>query len=92
MLLSTLAHEADQELLEIRGDCDIASMSMDSRTKMDRGLFFCIPGARFDAHDFAPQAIQNGAVALVVTHFLELDVPQVLVKNMRPAMSRMAAA
>ena len=91
MLLSALAHEAEQEVLEIRGDCEIGSLSMDSRAKMDRGLFFCIPGARFDAHEFAPQAIRNGAAALVVTHFVEADVPQVRVKNVRAAMSRMAA-
>lgn len=92
MLLSVLAREAGEELLELRGECDIASLSMDSRKPMTQGLFFCIPGARFDAHDFAPQAIANGAAALVVTRFLALDVPQVLVKNMRSAMSLMAAA
>ena len=92
MLLSALAREAEQELIELRGDCEIASMSMDSRSKMDRGLFFCIPGARFDAHDFAPQAVENGAAALVVTHFLDIGVPQVRVKAVRPAMSRMAVA
>ena len=26
-------------------------------------LFFCTPGLRMDAHDFAPQAIQKGAAA-----------------------------
>ena len=92
MLLSALAREAGREMIERRGDCEIASLSMDSRKKMDRGLFFCIPGARFDAHDFAPQAIANGAAALVVTRFLPLDVPQVQVKNVRAAMSHMAAA
>lgn len=59
---------------------------------MEKGLFFCIPGARFDAHDFAPQAIANGAVALVVSRFLDVDVPQLLVKNVRAAMSPIAAA
>lgn len=92
MLLSVLAKAAEMEVLEIRGDCDVLSMSLDSRKKLEQGLYFCIPGARFDGHAFAPQAIENGAVALVVTHFLdELDVPQVQVKNVRAAMSRMAA-
>lgn len=91
MLLSKLILAAGEEVLEARGECAVESLSMDSRAKMNRSLFFCIPGARFDAHDFAPQAIENGAAALVVTHFLPLDVPQVLVKNVRAAMSRMAA-
>lgn len=91
MLLSELVKAAEGEILEIRGDCEIASLSMDSRKEMDSGLFFCVPGARFDGHDFAPQALKNGAAALVVTRYLDVQVPQVLVKNVRPVMSRMAA-
>ena len=91
MLLSVLAKAAQQEVLETRGDCEIASMSLDSRKQLDRGLYFCIPGARFDGHSFAPQAVENGAGALVVTHFLDISVPQVRVKNVRAAMSHMAA-
>ena len=94
MLLSVLAREAASQVLEIRGDAEIGSLSMDSRKKTDRGLYFCVPGARFDGHKFAPQAMENGAVALVVTHFLEElpTVPQVAVRNVRAAMSLMAAA
>lgn len=91
MLLSVLAAAAAEQVIERKGDCEIGCLEMDSRKKMDRGLFFCIPGARFDAHDFAPQAIQNGAAALVVTRLLDIDVPQVQVRNVRAAMSLMAA-
>ena len=93
MMLSVLAQTLGNELVAIRGDCEIASMSMDNRKfrNLDRGLFFCVPGARFDGHEFAPQVVENGAAALVVTHFLDLDVPQVQVKNVRAAMSLMAA-
>ena len=91
MLLNELVLAAKQEVIEVKGDCEINALSMDSRAKMDNGLFFCIPGARFDGHNFAPQAIENGAAALVVTRFLDIDVPQVQVKNVRAAMSLMAA-
>ena len=91
MLLSALTKILGEELIELRGDCEISSISMDSRKAMDRGLFFCVPGARFDGHVYAKQALGNGAVALVVTHFLDLDAPQALVGNVRRAMSLMAA-
>ncbi len=91
MLLSMLARAAAEEAVEIRGECDILDLSMDSRRRMENALFFCIPGARFDAHDFAGKAVENGASALVVTHFLPLNVPQVQVKNVRSAMSLMTA-
>ena len=81
-------------LLDTRGsmEAEIASVTSNSREKTERGLFFCIPGARFDAHDYAPQAIANGCVALVVERYLDINVPQVRVSNARAAMSRMAAA
>ncbi len=91
MKLSLLAQAAKEYVVEVRGDCDIRGLSMDTRDKQPGGLLFCIVGAHFDAHDFAQQAIGNGACALVVTRFLPLDVPQVLVNNDRAAMALMAA-
>ncbi len=81
-------------LVETRGDMDtqITSLCSNSREKTEKALFFCIPGARFDAHDYAPQAVANGCVALVVDHYVDVPVPQVKVSNVRAAMSRMAAA
>ena len=55
-------------------------------------LFCCVRGARSDGHDFAAAAVEAGAPALLVDHFLEVDVPQVLVDDVRPAMAGMAAA
>ena len=50
-------------------------------------LFFCVPGARADGHDFAGEAVAKGAVALVVERPLEVSVPQVVVSDSRAAMA-----
>ena len=93
MKLSQLAQEAVPYFVSIRGDCEIESLSQDSRLKTEYGLFFCISGANIDAHDYAHEAVNNGAVALVVTRFIdELDVAQVQVSDDRAAMALMAAA
>ena len=93
MRLSQLAVEALGYALTLTGDCEIGSISADSREQTEQGLFFCINGAHFDAHRFAPQAIKNGAVALVVSQLQEdLDVPQLLVSNDRAAMALIARA
>ncbi len=93
MQLSKLAKAAEKYCVKVTGDCEIQSLSQDSRRKTDCGLFFCIDGAHFDAHNFAQQAVDYGAVALVVTRLLpEIDVPQVLVTNDRAAMALMASA
>ena len=54
-------------------------------------LFFCVRGFTRDGHDFAPEAIAKGAVALVVERPLNLGVPEVLVDNVREAMAPAAA-
>ncbi|MDD3335768.1 MAG: UDP-N-acetylmuramoyl-L-alanyl-D-glutamate--2,6-diaminopimelate ligase [Eubacteriales bacterium] len=71
---------------------DVEALIADSRESTKNGLFFCISGARFDAHDYARQAVENGCTALVVERMLELPVAQVCVENARSAMAYLAAA
>ena len=79
---------------ETRGDMDIdiREITSSSRDRTEAGLFFCIVGARFDAHDYAYEAVDNGCVALIVEHFVQLPVPQVRVSNGRAAMARISEA
>jgi UDP-N-acetylmuramoyl-L-alanyl-D-glutamate--2,6-diaminopimelate ligase len=70
-----------------RGPVEVLDLAYDARAADPGTLFFCVPGSRADGHDFAPQAVENGAVALVVERRLELDVPQVVVRDARAAMA-----
>jgi len=80
------------ELLELTADAEIGALTANSREKCENGLFFCIRGGTVDAHNFAPQAIENGCCALVVERKLDIDCPQVLVTDVRAAMTRIASA
>lgn len=71
---------------------EISSLCTDSRKVRPGALFFCIPGLRSDAHQFAPQAVEAGAAALVVDHELPVKCPQIIVPDVRSALARMAAA
>jgi len=79
--------------LEATGDLgvQITGLAYDSRTVGDGDLFFCVSGFQRDGHEFATQAIQAGAAALVVERRLELGVPEVLVSSARAAMAPIAA-
>ncbi len=45
----------------------ITSIEHDSRKVCAGSLFVCFSGAHFDGHDFIPQAIDEGAVAILTT-------------------------
>jgi len=71
---------------------DVTDLAYDARRVTAGALFVCVPGFRTDGHDFAPDAISRGAVALVVERELELDVPQLVVADARKAMGLAADA
>jgi UDP-N-acetylmuramoyl-L-alanyl-D-glutamate--2,6-diaminopimelate ligase len=73
-----------------RAPVEIADLAFDARAAGPGSLYFCVPGSRADGHDFAPEALTNGAVALVVERPLELGVPQIVVENARRAMAVVA--
>jgi UDP-N-acetylmuramoyl-L-alanyl-D-glutamate--2,6-diaminopimelate ligase len=69
---------------------EIRELAYDAREVPRGSLFFCIPGASADGHDFAAEAVRNGAAALVVERTVDVHVPQVVVSSVRAAMPRAA--
>lgn len=80
--------------MQAEGDLEtqISDLASDSKRVPSGALFFCVPGLRVDGHDFAASAVKSGAVALVVERLLPLDVPQIIVPDVREAMSRLGSA
>ncbi len=72
-------------------DVRITGLAFDNRRVEHGDAFFCVPGFTRDGHDFAPDAVQRGAAALVVQRPLELGVPEVVVEDVRSAMAVAAA-
>ena len=61
--------------LEIIGevDIDIGNIVYDSRKAIKNSLFVCIDGTTVDGHSFIPEAVENGARALLIQK--EASVP-----------------
>jgi UDP-N-acetylmuramoyl-L-alanyl-D-glutamate--2,6-diaminopimelate ligase len=70
-----------------RAPVEVTDLAYDARHVVPGSLFFCVRGARADGHDYAPEALERGAAALVVERSLELPVPQVVVPDSRAAMA-----
>lgn len=68
----------------------ITSVTYDSRKVCKGALFLCISGFKTDGHKYAQSAVENGAVALMVTRKLDIDVPQILVDDARVAMAHIS--
>ncbi|AOZ91679.1 UDP-N-acetylmuramoyl-L-alanyl-D-glutamate--2,6-diaminopimelate ligase [Paenibacillus crassostreae] len=72
------------------GDITVSGIQTDSRKVSSGDLFICLPGHTVDGHLYAEQAKENGAVALVVDHQLDIELPQLIVKDCRFAMAVIA--
>jgi len=79
---------------ELRGGADVLVSSLCYRSDDARpgALFFCVPGSASDGHAFAGDAVARGSSAIVVDRWLELDVSQVRVPDVRGAMGPISAA
>ncbi|MEA3278831.1 MAG: UDP-N-acetylmuramoyl-tripeptide--D-alanyl-D-alanine ligase [Pseudomonadota bacterium] len=68
------------------------SVGADSRRNCVGQLFVALKGERFDAHQFVAQAAASGAVAALVDHLVDTDIPQWVVEDTRLALGRLAGA
>ncbi|MBA2384194.1 MAG: UDP-N-acetylmuramoyl-L-alanyl-D-glutamate--2,6-diaminopimelate ligase, partial [Actinobacteria bacterium] len=82
-LIAALAPEAvlGGEAVEVR------DLAYDTRAVDAGAAFFCVPGEYVDGHDLVPEALDRGAIALVVERPVEAKVPQLVVPSIRPAMA-----
>ncbi len=72
-------------------DLVLSDVTTDTRNVTPGSLFVALVGERFDAHDFAADAIASGAQALLVSKHLPFSVPQVVVADTRIAFGKLAA-
>src|SRR3954468_10918730 len=80
-----------RDLMGAGADVQISYLAHDTRDVRHGTLFFCVPGFTRDGHDLAGEAIERGAVALVVERPLGLGVEEVVVESVRAAMAPAAA-
>ena len=91
MALRKLA-EAAPVLIDQNGDAEITGLAHDSRNVSPGDLFFCVPGSNHDGHDFATDAVEQGAAGLVVERPLSIACPQVRTDSVRRSMGPIGSA
>lgn len=73
-------------------DCEIVSITDDTR-KVEKGsLFFCVKGGRFDGHTAAADMLEKGAAAVVCEYDMGLGERQIITENSRRLYGEVCAA
>ena len=82
------------EYEKIKGDVrvEVSGISTDSRRMLGGEVFVCYEGVSCDSHDFVADACRRGACAVVCRRELDIDVPQIIVKDGRAAVAPLARA
>ncbi len=94
MKLSTLLQNLEYRCLQGSIDTEITTLVYDSRKIEAGSVFVCISGAVSDGHVYAKQAVEAGAVALIVEKPVEVpdSVTVIAVDNTRLALAETASA
>lgn len=90
--LSELVELMQPAPVEVLGDDAVVGpdVVLDNRHVTLGALFVAIPGERVDGHDFAPDAAQAGAAAVLGTRLTEASLPHLLVEESVSGLSWLA--
>jgi len=73
-------------------DIEVDGIACDSKAIKNGYLFIAVPGTKLDGHNFAGEAVERGAVAVVVQKDVVLadGIPKIYVKDSRYALAKIA--
>ncbi|MGI6677573.1 MAG: UDP-N-acetylmuramoyl-L-alanyl-D-glutamate--2,6-diaminopimelate ligase [Dehalobacterium sp.] len=93
MLLSVIAESLHGEIRGV-GNPEITGISYDSRKVQPGNLFVCLQGIKSDGHDYGQEALERGAVAILVKFFLDdlsENIIQIKVPDTRGALAQVSS-
>lgn len=84
MKLDELIEHLDYKDLINFKNVEVTGISYNSKTTKKGDIFICLTGEYTDGHEYAQNAIENGAVALLVEHPVDAGkIPQIVVSSTR---------
>ena len=86
-----MRHHTLRSLFGLDNDAAVTGLSADSRRIKSGMVFAALPGTAMDGRDFIPQAIENGAVAILSVEGVKASVPVISVPKPRLTYSQAAA-
>jgi UDP-N-acetylmuramoyl-L-alanyl-D-glutamate--2,6-diaminopimelate ligase len=89
--LGALLSQARIPVPDGAADRDVRAIAYDSRKVKEGSLFVAIPGFHRDGIDFVPDAVKNGAIAVVAERKVRMTLPVAVVPDARAALADLAA-
>ena len=74
----------------LRDETLIAGVSSDTRSIEQDNIFIALRGPNHDGHEHVGKAMNKGAVAAIVDHQIDIDIPQIIVTDTRIALGQLA--
>ena len=72
-------------------DVEIDGISYNSKRVSPHDLFICLSGEHVDGHEYAEEALLNGALACVVERRLNIDAPQIVVYSTQDILAKISS-
>ncbi len=91
MKLLSLIKNLDVIKIINKKNVDVENVQIDSNSVMKGSLFVCLKGEHSDGHTFVKKAERYGAVAIICTSETDTQLPQIVVKDTRLALSIIAS-
>lgn len=76
----------------LKGDLKVTFFCFDARMITPGACFVALSGGVRDGHEFAAQAVQGGALAVIVECRVDVDIPQLVVADSLRALGALGAA
>lgn len=91
MELSKLVENINiKEKVNFDSSLQVNGISYNSKTTQNGDIFVCLRGEHVDGHNFAADAVEKGAVAIMSETPLEIDVPQIIVSSTEQSIAPLA--
>ena len=93
MLLSELLKKIDFNIVKGNTDVEVSDIIYDSRKVVPGTAFVALKGYNVDGHKFIPQAVSQGASAVIVSDEIDVqqDIAVIKVDDTRKALAYMSA-
>lgn len=72
-------------------DEELEGISYNSKKTKPNDIFFCVVGEHVDGHEFAEEALANGAIACVVERRLSIAAPQIVVNSASETLAKVSS-